>query len=85
MWGVFASWYYFHNQCSLVLEMVMRCRPLSSYMWGNIKVCLYSVGVGFYITFGVAFVDRHMCQWYNCCGDDIFCITLLFYGEVGIY
>ena len=28
----FASWYCFHSHISLVFGMVMRCRPLSSYM-----------------------------------------------------
>ena len=59
--------------------------PIIFIYVGNIKVCLYSVGVGFYITFGVAFVDRDMCQWYNYYGGNTSCITLLFYGEVGIY
>jgi hypothetical protein len=35
-WGVFfASWYCFQSQCSLVLGMVMRCHPSSSYMWAT--------------------------------------------------
>ena len=33
----FASWYYFHSQCYLVLGMVMRCCPLFSYMWATSK------------------------------------------------
>ena len=31
----FASWYCFQSQCSMVLGMVVRCRPLSSYMWAT--------------------------------------------------
>ena len=41
--GVFcASWYCFQSQCSLVLGMVMRCRPFSSYMWATSK-CVWIV------------------------------------------
>ena len=43
--GVFyASWYCFQSHCSLVLGMVMRCRPLSSYMWATSK-CIWIVFV----------------------------------------
>ena len=52
---------------------------------GNIKVCLDSIGGGFYIVFGVAFIDRHMFQCDNYCGGNISRISLLFYGKVGVY
>ncbi len=35
---------------------------------GNIKVCLDSIGGGFYISFRVALIERDMCQWDNCYG-----------------
>ena len=46
----FARWYCFHNQCNLVLEMVMRCRLLSSYMWATSK-CVWIVLVLVSISF----------------------------------
>ena len=46
----FARWYCFHNQCSLVLGMVVRCRPLSSYMWATSK-CVWIVLVLVSISF----------------------------------
>ena len=30
-----ARWYCFHNHINLVFGMVMRCRPLSSYIWAT--------------------------------------------------
>ena len=51
----------------------------------NIKLCLDSIGIGFYIAFGVAFIDGDMCQWDICCRGNISSIMLLFYGKVGIY
>ena len=52
---------------------------------GNIKVCLDGIGGGFYIAFGVAFIDRNMCQWDNCCEGNISRISLLLCGKVGVY
>ena len=41
--GVFcANWYCFHSQFSLVLGIVIRCRPLSSYMWAT-SACVWIV------------------------------------------
>jgi hypothetical protein len=31
----FANWYCFHNHVSLAFGMVMRCLPLSSYIWAT--------------------------------------------------
>ena len=45
---------------------------------GNITVCLNSIGGGFYFTFGVAFIDRNMCQYDNSCRGNISRISLLF-------
>jgi hypothetical protein len=52
---------------------------------GNIKLCLDSMNNGFYIVFGVAFIDRNMCQWNICCRGNISCILLLLCGKVSIY
>ena len=49
---------------------------------GELKLCLDSIGVGFYIIFGVTLIDRNMCQWNNCCGGNISRISLLFSGSV---
>ena len=46
----FASWYCFHSQCNLILGMVMRCCPLSSYMWATSK-CVWIVLVLVFISF----------------------------------
>jgi hypothetical protein len=45
-----ASWYCFHSQCNLVLRMVVRCRPLSSYMWAT-STCVWIVLVLVSISF----------------------------------
>jgi hypothetical protein len=50
VWGVFVSCYCFHSQCSLVVGMVLRCCPLSSYMWGTSK-CVWIVLVLVSISF----------------------------------
>ena len=52
---------------------------------GHIKMYLDGIGVGFYIIFRVAFIDRDMCQWDNCCRGDVSGISLLFCGKVGVY
>ena len=52
---------------------------------GNIKVRLDSISGGFYIAFKVVFIDRDMCQWDNCCGGNIYRISLLLNGKMGSY
>ena len=52
---------------------------------GHIKVCLDGIGVGFYIIFRVAFIDRYMCQWDNCCGGDVSGISLFLCDKVSVY
>ena len=52
---------------------------------GDIKLCLDSSRVCFYIRFWITFIKRNMYEWYYCGWRDVSCVPLLFCGEVGIY
>ena len=52
---------------------------------GDIKVCLDRIGGGFYIAFGVAFIDRNTYQWDNCCRCDVSRILWLLCSKMGVY
>ena len=53
-------WYWFHNHWSLLIEMVNKCLPLSSYLSTyspSILIVFVLMNISFY---GIAFINVHM-------------------------
>jgi hypothetical protein len=73
----FANLYCFHSHVSLAFGMVMRCRPLSSYMWATSN-CVWMVS---------EFVSMSFSGLHSlieiCASGIIVVVSMLFSGEVG--
>ena len=66
MWGVFCELVLFPKPFKSGFGDGSEVSSIVFIYVGNIKLCLDSIGVGFYIAFGVAFIDRNMCEWDIC-------------------
>jgi hypothetical protein len=47
----------------------------------DVEMCLDSISICFDVTFWVTFINGDMCQCDYCGRDNIYSISLLFYGE----